>query len=352
MANLLYKLHSLLRSGLDNKHEDYFTELFAEVLRDKDEALDFFKLFIGLNTDEISKLSVTTQNSYIKLPHHEVNSKPDMVIEFSCNEEKHVVFFENKIEHSGSYDQLRRYADHLQTYLGKGHNVNLIYLTKYYDPQKIIEEELINENISYIPLRWYQVYQWLQQRRNSYTDKVLNYMEELKMNHSRRFAPIDIIVMQHMKRLFSMMDECIGGQVEKTFTTLYGKQAQHTTRFKQLIEHNMYVLYINLKNMHVNYVAYGFSMYEDEYPNAYVSYELTPNYDDKANELARMKEFANKHEDWVTYGYDDGYPGIKLEKSIAVFLQEDDHVTAIQKFFIEKIKELNKLVPPISEILD
>ena len=350
MSNLFYNLHSLLRSGLDNKHEDYFTELFAEVLRDKEAALEFLKQFIELNSDEISELSVATQKSYIKLHHHKLDSKPDMVIEFSSNKKKHVVFFENKIESLEGHKQLRRYADHLQTHLDNGCNVSLVYITKNYDPKNEIAEELRQENIPYIALRWYQVYRWLQQRNNCYTEKVLNYMEGLKMDHSRRFTPNDIIVMQDMKKLFSMMDECMGGQVEEAFTKLYGKQAQSSVRLAQLRNHNRYVSYVYLNLNETARVFWGFSMAEDEYPNLLVFYELEPGYDNKMNELNRIKEFASENEDWVTYGCDDNsrWPGIKIEESIVTILQEDDHVTAIQRLFLEKVEELKMLVPPIS----
>jgi hypothetical protein len=58
-----------------------------------------------------------------------------------------------------------------------------------------------------------------------------------------------------------------------------------------------------------------------------------------------MKEFIKNREDWDEYDLEDdtSWSGISCDKYLLEFLQEEDHIVAIQKFFVEKLEELHTI---------
>jgi hypothetical protein len=355
MNNIFGRIYQLLRSGQRGQQEDFFTEIFAEIINNSESALSFLKEFANHKFDDIQRLEVVTQKTYIALPGHVVdnkpcNSRPDMVIEFQSNDNRHLIFIENKIDSVEGTDQLSRYADHLKINLDNGKQVALLYITKNYESKEDITEKCEVDGIPFIPLRWYQVYQWLKQRDDEFIGRVLNYMEVLKMDQSRRFAPIDLVVMQETKRILSMMDECLSGQVQEIFTSLYGKPAQLFSRLTELRDNNYYNMYKS-RDSNEKSISCGFVMLDNEYPFIEVTYGIRPSYHNFDNELALMDEFVFKHDGWVKVGSEDakdwadwqGVAGVYCRKSLAEFLHYDDHVLAIEEFFVKKLNELKGL---------
>lgn len=330
----------MLRKGKNNALEDYFTEIFAEIFEDKEMLVDFFKHFSSINLENPSNISITTQRTFDKLDYHEMGSKPDLVIQFRDKGQYFITFFENKLEASEGPQQLQRYAQHLKEYNSRGFNTFLFYITRYYDPKK---------NNDIIQLRWYMVYNWIKGYRNPFTDKVLTFMEEIKLNETRRFLPQDILAIQEMNRLQRMMDECLEGSVDKTITNLFGQPIGWSNRNVQLRDHNRYFkVYTYDKNTWATWMGCGFKLTDDEYPLVSVLFQVSPKSNKRIETIEALNWFldyeGNKN-GWIGYDLKDDtkWSGIICDKNILEILTHEDHINEIQDFFIQKMKELDTI---------
>ena len=212
MNPLFKRIYSLLRQGQIDIYEDYLTEIIAEIFEDKEMLVKFFNEFAKITLKDPSEIQVTTQRTFLKLQGHETDSRPDLVVQFRDKEKSFIAFFENKIEAYEGENQLKRYAEHLKRYGEKDFGTFLFYITRYHDPK---EEDGI------IQIRWSMIYNWLDNNRNQFISKVIEFMEEIQLNDTRRFSPQDIYAIQQMRRLQRMMDECLDGTVDEKMTQLF-----------------------------------------------------------------------------------------------------------------------------------
>lgn len=340
MNSLFKGLYSLLRNTESNPLEDYLTEIFAEVFESDKVLKSFATTFIEPSIRNPKLLEITTQKTYSKKEGHQVNSRPDLILRFMDGQKSYVVFFENKLGSQEGYTQLKRYADHLQTYENEGCITYLFYLTQFYDPKaddKIIPK---GSTTTFSQIRWYEIYNWLKENQNEYINKVLEYMEEMNLNETRRFVPQDVYAIQNMQRLIHMMDSCLDGQVEETMTSLFGRATGWTNRFVQLRSNYRYMKYNDLGNYSA--VAIGFYLTDEEYPSICIMYEVNPNCPKRADILSAMKKFVSEYPDWETEDINDptAWSNIYCEKDLLSFLSDQDHIDSVQDFFMNKLKEL------------
>jgi len=321
--------------------EDLLTEVFAEAFEDRKVLKKFIEVFIGLRVKQLENVVITTQRSFLKLGGHITNSRPDLVIQFRDESENFVIFFENKVGASEGPEQLQRYADHLRIFKNDGFRTYLFYITKFAD---IKDQNIVFKNgvsAQFIQIRWYRIYNWFKQNRNDYIDKIINFMEEIGLNESRRFLPQDIYAIQQMSRLQMMMDDSLEGTVDEVMTELFGKAIGWSNRNVQLRDHFRYYK-MNDQGSNSTWVGCGFFLTEDEYPLICVTYEVSPTYAKRKETVEAMKWFLQSHKDWEGYDLDDNtkWSGVTADKSLLEFLKEEDHINSIQEFFICKLNEL------------
>ena len=329
----------MLRKGQNNALEDYFTEIFAEIFEDKEMLVDFFKRFASTNLEDPSNISITTQRTFDKLDHHEMGSKPDLVIQFQDEGQNFISFFENKLEASEGPKQLKRYAHHLKEYKNRGFNTFLFYVTRYHDPK---------ENNDIIQLRWYMVYNWIKENRNPFIDKVITSMEEIKLNETRRFLPQDVLAIQEMNRLQRMMDECLDGPVDKTMKNLFGQPMGWSNRNVQLRDENRYFKTYTYDQEWGIWIGCGFKLNDDEYPLVSVLFQVSPTYNKRNETIEAVNWFLDnegRKNGWIGYDLEDDrkWSGTRCDKKLLEFLNHEDHINAIQDFFIQKMYEFNAL---------
>lgn len=343
MSTLFKRIYSLLRQGQTNILEDYLTEIFSEIFEDRDMLIKFFNEFTEITLENPSDIQITTQRTFIKLPNHETDSRPDLVIQFRDNGKSFIAFFENKLEAEEGYNQLKRYAEHLKKYNEKGVDTSLFYITRYHDPK---------EEDSIIQIRWFEIFNWLNNNRNQFTNKIIEYMEEIQLNETRRFLPQDIYAVQHMNRLQRMMDECLDGPVNDTMVKLFGQAIGWSNRNVQLRDHNRY-LKVNTQDSNWSmWIGCGFFFNEDEYPSVSVKFEVSPTCSKRNEAMEALKEFIESYNDWNGYDLEDDtkWSGIICGKKLLDFFKDDDHIRAIQEFFIEKLEELNSIKQQPSDL--
>ena len=135
--SLFHKIHSLLRKGQSSMYEDLLTEVFGELLIEKEYLVSFCNAFISKEQIKSPKdIIVSTQRTFLSINDHESDSRPDLAIQFRVGNEKYFLLFENKIEAAEGESQLTRYADHLLQYEKRGFKTFLLYITKYADPKR------------------------------------------------------------------------------------------------------------------------------------------------------------------------------------------------------------------------
>lgn len=347
---LFKDIHVLLRKGQSSMYEDLLSEIFADIISDKEVLISYIKHFLGITLVDPYGINITTQKTLSRIEDHETDSRPDLVIQFCEQDKKYILFFENKIQSEEGYNQLERYADHLRSYHDDGYLTFLIYTTRYDDPKD--ENKIFSKGKSgkFIPLRWYRIYYWLKGHEDPYINRVLEYMEEIGLKESRRFLPQDMYALQEMNRLQHMMDECLDGAVDEVMTKLFGKATGWSNRGVQLRDQFRYYKMNDQANG--TWVGCGFHLTEDEYPLVCVQYEVSPTCSQREEVIKAMTEFLENNPEWEGYDLDDDsrWSGISCDRPLLVFLNEEDHVLSIQKYFSEKLKELHLLKQQNSQL--
>ncbi|AIQ62446.1 hypothetical protein PSTEL_04305 [Paenibacillus stellifer] len=143
MKSVFSRLFRVLNSSNSHPHEDFLTEVFAEFLCNQETMIDFIGNVLEIPVQEVKHSSIQTQVTFPALPHHQTDSRPDMVIRFYEGQKPYVLFIESKLGSQEGTDQLSRYADHLSVLANQGKKYYLIYLTQYADEK---DASLILEN--------------------------------------------------------------------------------------------------------------------------------------------------------------------------------------------------------------
>ena len=90
--------------------EDFFTEIFAYLLKSSDAFLSDWLNHFSISHIEYDNSFVSTQESFDALDEHLTGSRPDILIELSNKNSKQIIFIECKIDSVEGNVQLKRYA--------------------------------------------------------------------------------------------------------------------------------------------------------------------------------------------------------------------------------------------------
>lgn len=351
MSSTFKQVYNLLKHTEHSPIEDYLTEIAAPIFEKEEILLSFLKRFANKHFLDIHDIKVTTQKTYVKLETHLSDSRPDLVITYKNRDERHLIFIENKLGSEEGYLQLQRYYDHLQRHAISDYRTHLFYITQYYDPKNIEKEENKKNDTSFNQLQWYEVFNWLKQFEDDlYCSQVIKYMEEIGLNKSRKFLPQDIYAIQNMSKTITMLDDCLSGKVNESFTRFFGKPKQWTHRTYQLRENERYVIINDQSDW--KSVGCGFWLTDGDYPELTVFIEVNPNCRSKEKLLQAFEKFQIENKDWIVEGPDDqsGWFILSVGKSLVDFLAGKDHIDSIQDFFCSKLKELYQLKEAYPEL--
>ncbi|WP_435924154.1 PD-(D/E)XK nuclease family protein [Paenibacillus sp. DYY-L-2] len=348
MKDVFSRLFRVLNSSSGQPHEDFLTEVFAELLCDQETMVDFLGKVLEIPVQKVEHSSITTQVTFPALPNHQMDSRPDMVIRFYEGQKPYVLFIESKLGSLEGTDQLSRYVDHLSVLTNQGTKCYLFYLTQYSDEKDASLVLASHKNIVFRQMRWFQIFKWIKQleSNNIYASKVLDYMEEIGLEDNRQFTPVDVYAIQNMNRLQRMMDECLDGVVDGVMTKHFGKAFQQSNRHTQLKYMERYVK-ASEQEGRATEVVVGFYLTDHDYPNVSVVYEFCSRRCPKNTEVvAAMHNFISTHTDWETFELnsdDVEWKGISCSRRLVDFLHYEDHINEIQKFFLEKLNELHEI---------
>ena len=336
--------------------EDFFTELVAHLLSTNKEILYAWLKYLDLpDMDaDFDAATVLTQQKFKGLPHHDSDSRPDLVIELVNGSKRDIIFIESKIGSQEGYRQLSRYAEVLDTH-PDFQNKLLIYITRDFDPKdrECIFEAIPNSSVRFKQVRWHQFYQFLTaQAETMLTEEIIKFMQIHQMAHNNQFSSIDVIALANFTKSLKLMDQTMWGEVSEQFKKVLGSISQRSTTLTQFRLHERYLMYSWLPERW--WCGLGFMLNTSsstDYPTVYLTLEVQPSSLHRAAIIAAMKEIC-KQPEWKGYELDDSkaWSRIFLERSLQSFLAEEDQVAAIQKFFLEALDELSKIKTQYSHL--
>lgn len=354
MTSLLGRLLRLFPESVPL--EDLFTEAVARLFETRPQLCLAWLEAAGLRATPVTAIGqeyirVSTQRSFVALDHHDTDSRPDLMIEVYRSPEESsedgvttdVVMIESKIGSKEGLEQLRRYAEHLDRIETSG-SKTLVYITRGYDPKNSSEVlSGLSENIGFEEFRWHDFYRFLQSvEKDALIEEVTTFMEEQAMAKNYRFSAADVLALSRVPRAFEIFDETLGDEVRKELEAFAGNKVKGQTHGLNHIRwHWRYIIIASLQEWDL-FCFIGYTMDDQEdYPGLTVNLESRPNAIARETSIAAMKRIAAQGE-WEEYGLDSTseWAGVYRWVGLADLLPEEDHVAAVQRFFIESIHQL------------
>jgi hypothetical protein len=311
---------------------------------------------------------VSTQRRFGSLEHQDTASRPDLLIEVHWPPQAgpaggevvaDVVMVESKIGSKEGQEQLRRYAEHLGEMTDFG-GKTLAYITRTYDPKdpnKVLSG--LGADVRFVQLRWHDFYRFLQKvaEQDALVEEAMAFMEEQGMARSYRFSTTDLMALSGVPRAFEIFDETLGGEVKNELESFAGRQPMRETQsIRELRWHQRYNIRALLHDWNlfcdvgyqlgrVDESAYSsiLRLQADGYPAIFTFLEAQPGAEGRETSVAAMRQIA-LDEDWEAYNLEDpaSWAGVRRVRSLASVLQEEDHVAAVQRFFVESIHQLRE----------
>ena len=345
-----------LSSSKRNPFEDYLTEIFAHVLRKrKDIFLKMLKKFEISNLNELGRYNVKTQKTFSKINDQHSDSRLDIFIELI--DQKEIIIFESKIGSGEGYEQLKKYAKQLESFVDSENKV-LIYITRDYDPKNkdnIFSECKNKDNLKFKPIRWYEMYNFLNKykKNDPLIEEVLKFMEENNLAVNNQFTNVDVLSMCNFSSARNKMDETMGGEVKEKFKEFTKNISRSYTRFTQMRKKHRFIISSNTNKMWWGYGYWLETLNITGYPKVGVILELTPRSNQHGEFLKIGRKIIESDKDkWQERALVKGekWPGILQLRSLQEFMSKLDHVKAIKEFFmgaLDDIIEIRKKYPEL-----
>ncbi len=354
MTSLLGRLLRLFPESVPL--EDLFTEAVARLF----EARPQLCLAWLEETESIASLAehvqryihVESQKTLAALEHHEADSRLDLHIEVYSSSGgepaedgvvKETVMIESKIGSKEGPEQLRRYAEHLNK-MADTNGKALLYVTRGYDPKE--PDEILaglDGNVRFKQLRWHDFYHFLQTvEKDALVEEVMAFMDEQGMARTYRFSTADLMALSGVPRAFEIFDETLGGEVKAELESLAGnKTRRESVGLDNVRRLGRYVVLAPLHEWDL-FCFVGYAMLtSDGYPTAHVNLEARPDALRREVSVAAMKRIALR-KGWEGYNLDDptDWAGVTRGRGLASLLPEEDYVAAVQRFFVESLRQL------------
>lgn len=230
------------------QHEDYLTEIVAQVLQDAPEFTLAWLHSLKVTDLKNGKPTIRTQLTYDKLPHHDTDSRPDIAITIVEGDEKELVLIESKVGSVQGDTQLRRYADHLASEKErKGFKkATLLFITRDYE--ETCHPRPQDSNVSYRQTRWFEFYNklktHLETRYDGLAKQLKLFMEENRMSLGNQFRSTDLVAMENFLSAKALMSETLAGEVSINAWMILGTVSNLTNQAdKELREYSRYTIF-------------------------------------------------------------------------------------------------------------
>jgi len=336
--------------------EDFFTELVAYLFETNKEVLYAWLKDLNLfDTNAYLDTHILTQREFEPLPGHLSGSRPDIVIELVDDSSCDIIFIENKVGSQEGCDQLLRYAEILHGLPNFRHKF-LLYITRDFEPKDKagIFKNIPESTVQFKQLRWHEFYRFLKAQADTMlAQEIILFMNEKRMAHNNQFSSIDVIALANFTKSLKLMEESMWGKVGQQFKTVLGEIKQQSTALTQLQLHGRYIMTASMPTGKW-WCGLGFVLRTSnltDYPRVRLMLEVDPKSQHRIEIIDAMKDICKQY-DWQGYGLNDqqAWSGIVREKSLQDFLSEEDHIVAIEEFFLQALKELDKIQSQYPEL--
>lgn len=195
--------------------------------------------------------------------------------------------------------------------------------------------------------------------KDALVEEVMAFMEEQGMARNYRLSTTDLMALSGVPRAFELFDETLGGEVKAELESFAGNKIRRDPpNMWDLRTHLRYKIRAPLlRGGEDLFCDAGYQLGKveesahasilripaDGYPAIFVSLEAQPGAEGREASVAAMKKIA-LNEDWEGYNIDNpaGWVGGKRERTLAMLLSEEDHIVAVQRFFLESIRQLRE----------
>lgn len=347
----LLKLH---KSNVPS--EDFFTEIFAYLLSDNHEILyGWLKHIHLLDENNYLNAHISTQQAFDPLDHHLTGSRPDISIELIDDNNHDIIFIESKVGAQSGYKQLSRYADILDDLSGFRHKV-LVYITRDFDPknEKIdVFGNIPSSRIQFRQFRWYQFHQFLRSQVNTkLVQETIIFMEEHNMANNNQFSSVDVLALTNFSNSLKLMEATMWGKVEQKFVKVLGGVKKRSTALTGVKWHGRYLMTTSMPGGW--WCGLGFLLRTSnpaDYPKVCLVLEVLPNSPSRT-EIIKELQALSSQAGWKGYGLNEPktWSGVIQEKNLRDFLAQEDHVVAIEEFFLSVLDELSEIKNQYSQL--
>lgn len=334
--------------------EDFFTEIVAHLLESSQELLfSWFKYFHVFDEYDYENASVSTQLTFASLEQHSTESRPDIVIELVSATKTDILFIESKIASQEGVDQLERYAEILDS-LSAYRNKALLYITRDFDPkdEQGIFKQISTSGVKFKQLRWYEFYQFLTtQESTELIQEVISFMQEYRMTQGNQFSSLDVLSLANFPSALKLMEATLWGEVNEKFARVLDNHLNIALRkrkaLNELQKYGRYIITIWMPDGRW-WCGLGFfvkTVNSAEYPSVQVRLEVSSNSSKREIIIPAMREICNQFSNWQGYRLNEpnAWSGIVKERSLRDFLSQEDHVRAIEEFFLESLEDVREI---------
>lgn len=343
MDSLFDNLLNKTAGGNRTEVEDFFTEVFAHLMRNPEVLTGFLKASDLSNIVPTDRARIMTQCQF-------GSSRPDITIQLFDGDRSDLLFIENKIDSLEGFHQLKKYAKELSRHTHVD-RTTLVYITRDYDKKDekdITSDCPVNRKPVFRQLRWHKVYRFLKEfEEDRLIVETLKFMEANNMARNYLFSAVDILALTHFPEVIKLMDETMDGEAKEKFEDVAGGIRQSASRLTQLKDSNRYFYSFNLKDRSL-WCGYGYWLHPGDstrYPDVGLALEVYPSSPERESIIAAMKnEVAEFPDKWEGYNleYLKKWAGIQQRRSLKDFLAEENHTRAIEIYFVKVIGDLHE----------
>ena len=335
--------------------EDFFTELVAYLFSTNKGILYAWLEHLELLDASIySDAYISTQKTFERLERHDVDSRPDIVIELIDGDNRDIIFIESKVGSIESKGQLKRYAEVLNALPGF-RNKFLVYVTRDFEPK--VKADIfwciLDSNVQFNQFRWHQFYQFLKSQADEMlVEEIIKFMQEYRMAHNNQFSSIDVIALANFTKSLKLMEETMWGEVSAQFKKTLGGIRNQSTAMTQVQLYERYLMTVFLPAGW--WCGLGFILKTSnltDYPTVCLVLEVDPTSPRRPEIIKAMKSICDQN-GWQEYELNNSraWSRIVRERSLQDFLSEEDHISAIRKFFLQSLKELETIQSQYSHL--
>lgn len=184
--------------------------------------------------------------------------------------------------------------------------------------------------------------------------EVIKFMNEHQMVHNNQFSAIDVIALANFTKSLKLMEDTVWGEVRQRFEQVLGPIRQQRAALTEIQKHGRYLMVADMQQSGRWWCGLGFMLKTSsltDYPTVRLMLEVDPNSKCRVEIIEAMKDICEQY-NWQGSGLDDTkvWSSIFREESLQRFLSKEDHVAAIQQFFLQTLDELEKIKKEYSHL--